>query len=375
MSLMDRGAMTRRWMLAGTFAALMAAPPLSAQSPRASAARARCVNCDSVELVVKPARERQRVLALKLDSLRDELMHKRLSDAQREALLGEMTMALRALQEALGERAAYSASSSESARRALTEARTLRAAPVASGFRYTVEENCTQGYLGVSFDGVNSDECRGDERIIRFYQYPRIALVEPASPAERAGIRLGDTLLALNNIDVVSGEISLTKILVPDRRLNVLVKRDGDDRLLPVTVGRAPEYVVARMAPAPSPPGEHSRAAIVESEPFRRRASVSVRGGGVFVFANGIGGARLEPINEGLGRALGVSSGVLVMSAPVGSPAHKSGLRDGDVIRSAAGESVTNVRELREILAKSAGDGVRIRIVRERRNRELTLRW
>jgi C-terminal processing protease CtpA/Prc len=375
MSLIDRGAMTRRWMMAGTFAALMVAPPLSAQTPRASAARVRCVNCDSVELAVKPARERQRVLAVKLDSLRDELMHKRLSDAQREALLAEMTLALRALQDALGERAAYSSSSSESARRALTETRMLRAAPVASGFRYTIEENCTQGYLGVSFDGVNSDECRGDERIIRFYQYPRIALVEPASPAERAGIRLGDTLIALNDIDVVSGEISLTKILVPDKRLNVLVKRDGDNRLLPVTVGRAPEYVVARLAPTPLPPGEYRGAMIVESQPSRRRTSVNVRGGVGFVFANGIGGARVEPISEGLGRALGVSSGVLVMSAPVGSPAHKAGLRDGDVIRRAAGEPVTTVRELREILAKSAGDGVRIQIRRERRNRELTLRW
>jgi S1-C subfamily serine protease len=92
----------------------------------------------------------------------------------------------------------------------------------------------------------------------------------------------------------------------------------------------------------------------------------------------GVAGAQLVAITEGLARTLHVSRGVLVTSAPVGSPAFDSGLRDGDVILKAAGMSVRTVGEVRDVVAQAASNGehaVTVECRRDQRTRKLLLRW
>lgn len=98
-------------------------------------------------------------------------------------------------------------------------------------------------------------------------------------------------------------------------------------------------------------------------------------GAQVWVVSDGMGGAKLESITEGLGKALGVAAGVLVLKVGPGTPAYQSGLRDGDVILRAAGQSVRNVRELRAAAEGDREEGVKLVIQRDKRQRELTLRW
>ena len=120
----------------------------------------------------------------------------------------------------------------------------------------TVQYGCSpwkpRGYLGVTFEAGQPaiDDVRDGELYIRFVQYPQIALVEPNSPAERAGILVGDTLVELNGTDVRK-EISLTRLLVPDARVSVRVRRDGDARNIRVIVGEAPQYYTLRATPLP----------------------------------------------------------------------------------------------------------------------------
>ena len=93
---------------------------------------------------------------------------------------------------------------------------------------------------------------------------------------------------------------------------------------------------------------------------------------------NAVAGAQLSTISEGLGRALGVSAGVLVTSAPVGSPASESGLVDGDVISKVAGQAVRRVSEVRDLVALAADNGdhaVELEIVRQKKGMKLSLRW
>ena len=93
---------------------------------------------------------------------------------------------------------------------------------------------------------------------------------------------------------------------------------------------------------------------------------------------NAVAGAQLSTISEGLGRALGVSSGVLVTSAPVGSPAGESGLADGDVILKVAGQPVRRVSEVRDLVALAADNGdhaVELEIVRQKKGMKLSLKW
>jgi S1-C subfamily serine protease len=249
---------------------------------------------------------------------------------------------------------------------------------VQSGFR-----RGTNGYLGVSFDGPGTDEIRQGERIIRFLDYPRIELVEPGSPAERAGIQEGDTLLALNGSDVREREISLTKLLVPDRRIVVRIRRDGNAKDLRVMVEQAPGYVMSRMAPMPAMapmavrvyPGE-----MLPRRPMRPGAAMAgtppEMAQSVWIVNEAIGGAKLESITEGLGKALGTKAGVLVLRAAPGTPAYESGLRDGDVILKAAGRAVSSVRELRSVLVDGdREEGVKVGILRERKQRDIVLRW
>lgn len=255
----------------------------------------------------------------------------------------------------------------------------------------------TRGYIGLSFDGPNVEERRDNERLIRFLAYPRIALVEPGSPAERAGVAEGDTLLALNGSDVRDSEFALRRLLVPGRRLSVRVRRDGNPVDFLVVVARAPDYVMSRMMPQPRMPAIPQMprmprmpqvrvrvdgrvqvppvpdvAALAEARDAAERQSFAL----TWVMQDGVAGARLESVNEGLGKALGTKYGVLVLRSAPGSPAYESGLRDGDVILRAGRSPVRSVRELRRTLEVGDGDaGVRLTVLREHRQREITLRW
>ena len=331
----------------------------SAQSRR----RTPCADCES---------EARRLKALeRLDSLRWEFEHEKLSDAQRERLRVEMAVAIRDLQLAIGDLR----SEMGDLERAQVEA--IAGTPRLA-FAYKVQQH---GYLGVSFDGPNAEEIRGNERIIRFFAYPKIALVEPSSPAERAGIRAGDTLLAMNGVDVVDREISLTRMLVPDEALAVKLRREGSVRDVKVTVGRPPAYVQSRWAaPAAAAEAPGAVARVRTAPPARDPGAVMPARPpsavtSVWVYSDGVAGAKVETVTEGLSKALGVDGGVLVLRAGPGTPALRAGLRDGDVIVRAGGMRVANVRELREALHQhDEGGGVKLVIVRERKQREVTLR-
>jgi S1-C subfamily serine protease len=97
-----------------------------------------------------------------------------------------------------------------------------------------------------------------------------------------------------------------------------------------------------------------------------------------FTYASGaVAGAQMVTVTEGLGKTLGIQSGVLVTYAPAGSLAAESGLRDGDVIVKVAGQVVHDVREVRELIGQAVEDGdrtVELETVRERRAVKVMLR-
>lgn len=362
--------------------AACAAPVSATQAQATTRARTRCTSCASSR---DAARDRREQLLLKIDSLRYEFEHERLSVAKRQRLSEEMSLAVRALEASLGEMGyadAVEVQAGEAMARASARAAPTIAVAIRQG-RYV-----TRGYLGVVFDGP-SVKLPGRELMIRFLDYPRISMVEPSSPAERAGLQEGDTLLAFNGNDVRDRAISLTKLLVPEQRITVRIRRDGNGRDFRVKIDTSPDYMVNRatMAPmavmppmAPMAPGQvrvqsgddllPGRPPVGAEPPILPRARTSV-----WVVSDGMGGAKLESITEGLGKALGVASGVLVLKVGPGTPAYKSGLRDGDVILRAAGQSVRTVRELRAVAEGDREEGVKLVIQRDKRQRELTLRW
>jgi hypothetical protein len=328
-------------------------------------------------------RVRQEQLLLRLDSLRWQIDHVRMTEPERSRLAREMERTVSALESSLDE----AMRGDVMAARLAVEGVPSQQPRIAPGVALSVGRR-TRGYLGITFDGPSAEcnECK--EHIIRFYQYPKIAMVEADSPAERAGILEGDTLLAFNGTDVKS-EISLTKLLIPSSRITVRVRRDGDAKDLRVTVGEAPDYYVRRATPIPSraqvavparPPGQ-----VNVYEPSRTTgrggpATVIVQtpmaSGTMWAYSTGIAGAQVATISEGLGRTVGAKEGVLVIRAEPGTPAHRSGLRDGDVILRAGGRNVATVAALRRLVAEADSDeGLTLRVRREKKERDVTLRW
>jgi hypothetical protein len=72
------------------------------------------------------------------------------------------------------------------------------------------------GWIGVSISGPSVQWVTPDgQATIRYCAYPEVVSVEPASPARRAGIVAGDTVLAYNGRDVTKTSVALDTLLVP----------------------------------------------------------------------------------------------------------------------------------------------------------------
>lgn len=321
--------------------------------------RSNCSTC------VRDDRSRREKLLMQIDSLRWQIENRRLTGEERERTVSDLNAAIKALQKSLdeaGQSMAVAAKVEVSDGEAVGSELTVARIPMR-----------TRGYLGVTFDGPHTEIMRPGEHALRFYQYPRVALVEASSPAERAGVRQGDTVLSLNGTDLIRSEINLTKLLVPESQVLVRIRRDGDARELKVTVGEAPEYYMLRraapvIARAPMPQGGAEQVRVF---------AVPSPGRSTWQDYEGVAGASVETVSEGLGKALGVEDGVLVVRVRPGTPAYRSGLRDGDVIVRAANQRIRTVPELRNVMW-SQGDGnegVKLLIRRERKEKDVTLRW
>lgn len=340
-------------------------------SSSATIVRERCSSCG------REGRIGREKLLLRIDSLRWKIENRRLTEEERSRTVGELNLAIRALQRSLDEAAQGSAVTTvtvNSAGEAMVGQMSIARIPMRP-----------RGYLGVTFDGPSAEILRPGDYAVRFYKYPRVALVEPSSPAERAGVLQGDTLMAFNGTDVVNNEISLTKLFVPDARVTIRVRRDGNSKDLKVTIGEPPDYYVRR--------GEVPRQYEVGAAPVAigaapvRVASPAPQVAATWPaeptppvplwdYTEGVAGARVETVSEGLGKALGVDEGVLVVRVRPGTPAYRAGLRDGDVIVRAGGQRIATVLALRGILSAGDGEeGVKLLIRRDRKERDLTLRW
>ena len=241
-----------------------------------------------------------------------------------------------------------------------------------------------KGWIGINAGGVpRSEEIRPDGQYLTYFAYPTIVTVDGQSPAQRAGIMPGDMLVAYNGMDVVGRPLNLSQLLVPEKKLAVTVRREGETKEFAVTVAKAPDRVDIRrqafndeMPGLPPEPG-----AILERElgrAFPARAG-RLGGGGshmLIISPNGVLGASVSTVGPALAKVLRLETGVLVNDVPEETPAWKSGLRTGDVIVNVAGQPVTSLNQLREmILVRAAERSVPFRIVRDKKPQDVNVKW
>jgi S1-C subfamily serine protease len=261
-----------------------------------------------------------------------------------------------------------------------------------------------RGWIGIVVSGAPREtHIEGNELMMRFLSYPEIASVDPSSPAQRAGLAPGDTLLAYDGRDVRGTDISMTKLLRPNSRVTIRVKRDGRIKELPVVVAEAPSRIrlrkeeenreagqswfytpspdVARVPPlAPAVPmgPRTSPPTVPPAMGTAPSAPVVLTLPRPYGFAPGVAGAQLVTITDGMKRSLGLQSGVLVATVPVGTPADESGLKEGDVIIRVDRQPVRTVMQVWQIVTRAAEEGekdVDLDLIREKQERAIKLRW
>lgn len=272
------------------------------------------------------------------------------------------------------------------------------------------------GWLGIHYSAEANVDQTGEGLRISYNSHPVIEAIEPDSPAERAGLQVGDTLIAFNGHDFVGRGVPMASLLRPGERLSIRVKRNtmrtvrvtvgerppgffGYRRLSPLSPGAsvsvqvAPKIPVAEMERAAQALREASTQLAPETrilaENLARQTvralerevvmnpsvapliAFSTPSGGLLV-----AGAEMVPVNAGLGDVLGVRRGVLIVNVPAATPAARSGLRAGDVLVRAANTEIVDPRGLHMAMVQAGpAKTLQLDVVRKGKGQRVTLRW
>jgi serine protease Do len=273
-------------------------------------------------------------------------------------------------------------------------------APMAMGPR---SARVSKGWLGFYAQGPSLIISDSSGTRYRFFAYQPIISVDPGSPAERAGIEPGDVLVAYNGIDLMNHEFNFSDMLVPKKRVDVTVRRDGEIKNYSLTVASPPQEVSRRRIEMERVPASGAILVGPDGERFggggdRPIGPVRAAGGGgarmggpgefsttlralagqklFFLSQNGLFGANLSSMSDELARVLKLKKGVLVNEVPEDTPAFRSGLRTGDVIVTANDDSVTTVAELRDaVLRHFADHAAELQVIRQQKVKKLTVSW
>lgn len=269
-----------------------------------------------------------------------------------------------------------------------------------------MSESAPTGYLGVALSSVPVRQALRSGFVVSYCEYPLVEAVDPGSPAERGGLRAGDTLVAFNGRDVLTDMVDYTAMLIPGRTVRIAVQRAGRRLEFPLQVEARPEPTPYRIAarwdvrdlfgdvgtlaelplgwffasadsvraaePASTAPRAPRRAAMVVDlrssglAPLPAAWPQAVPSVPAMVrFAPGtdlvLAGAKLQSLGAELRASLALPEGVLVLEVLRGTPAFDSGLRAGEVIRRADARVVRRVEELRAALA-AASDARTLRL-------------
>lgn len=291
-----------------------------------------------------------------------------------------------ALREAMGGRA-------DEARARELEAQLGSLARRSAGLLSTIRLQCAnemehpEGYLGVSFEGIEVRREGNGPAMYYFGTNPRVTSVEPGSPAARGGLEAGDMIVAVAGNDV-KRPVPLGSLLKPGNRVVVRVARAGRERDVPIVVAKRPDdygspcagiddaIAGARWAPqAAFVPRGTFTATPRPGTPITSDAPVVARatpGGFAYVtpFATSgpsmIGGASLLTIDDEWRETLGVDRGLLVLAVAPGSPAETSGLRKGDIVLSAGDSSVASTGALWRLVNVAGNNALTLRVQRAR---------
>jgi len=261
--------------------------------------------------------------------------------------------------------------------------------------------NGPRGWIGFNAQGPSYQVLDSTGLRITYFAYPSILSIDPESPAERAGIARGDMLIAYNGVDVVGHELNLTRLQIPDAKVTVTIRRDGEAKDYPITVAKTPVRVELRRQNFDAPMLFDMRTGIDQAAVVLQRDAMAagmsrydehlmipgapgprfsgepgMPGPRFFIYsANGVFGASMVSVGPDLAKVLKLEKGMLVTEVAQESAAWKSGLRAGDVVVSVAGRAVTSLREVQETVRKNLSEPtMALQVMRDRKPQTFTVR-
>ena len=170
-----------------------------------------------------------------------------------------------------------------------------------------------RGWLGVSIQEVTSQLAEALEMEI-----PKGALISQIiqeSPAENSGLKEGDVILTFDGEEIFySSDLPLTVgAIKPDSRVNAMILRDGEKKIINVKVGELPKDPSIAF----NNTDENILGLLVENQSNSQKNSIS---------------------------------GILVTGADPEGIAYSSGIRQGDIIYSLGRARINNVEEFKAVL-------------------------
>jgi len=180
----------------------------------------------------------------------------------------------------------------------------------------------SRGRLGVTIQGVSQE--LADSFGLKKAQGALVSAVEARSPADKAGIKTGDIILAVDGRDI-DNSIDLPRVIGesrPGTAVTLKIWRQGETRELTASLGEAPAEKVAR--------------ADSESKAKPSKLGLAVR-----------------PLTEEERKQIEAEGGLLVEQSE--GPAARAGVQPGDVILAFNNQPVKTVDQLRRLVDRSRG--------------------
>lgn len=381
--------MRTRFALLSVAVLAVAALPVAAQQP------------DTVRIIMAPTRTEGLVTQLarlraEIESLRAELARTGSTDAATSRALRTTIESLeqskRHLEEAIREHGT------------LVRTRQLEEQAVSAARVNTVRARGVgtrpAGYIGVTTQNTFTVRELGSGRTVQVEDLPVIVTVAPGSPAHRAGLAAGDTVLAVNSFDGRLLQKQLVPLLRPGDTISFRIRRGEETRMIAVQVeplrgtytvvgtpsagGGGRSTVIVGSTPSSTTPVATGRAVYrpapaVGGTVVSARSDSGARGGAVSVFmireAPALAGMRLEPLSSELASQYDVESGLLVLSVAAETPAARAGLQAGDVITGTANTPIASLPQFYGAMLNSSAKALELSVRRDGKARTVTLRW
>lgn len=239
--------------------------------------------------------------------------------------------------------------------------------------------NAPTGYMGVGLVGASRDR---DPWTKQYLQYPVVRTVDPGSPAARAGLLPGDTVVAYDGADVKARPVELRRLLRPGATVNVRLRRAGRTREVAMVIARRQNGAahVYGWTDESEPATDWTKGAPPPPLPTAPVAPSPPPAGFVYVYGGPgrndlVAGAEMVRVTPELGEPFGVERGLLVLSVAANSPAARSGLRGGDVIVRVNGDEVVLPVALRRAVDRAEENVVELEVVRRKRKQAVRLTW